>query len=824
MYLQFIDWHPSGTVINFLHRNIRPNVRPLSPGDYVVSLSPNIYDYEVFISCAPEDIEWARTNLYEPLHTARKKIGGPLRVTLSRLAESGVAVPDEVANSEFFVQVLSLHTAKSEVCRTEREEFLRGDPTGNRLHLVSLEPDVSESLSGVPAAVIHETDDTNWLDQLRSSIGAVVEIGPTHLPTHGLENDLEIDIFISYAHEDEEWVREHLLTPLERCTSTDGEPIKIFFDRSRKGIGAGDHWQDRLSEAIATSRIHMPVFSRVYFEKEACEWEMKQFGVNDIAGRRLFPVLLEKAAEPQIPRGVRHIQYQSVDSPDWFERLADGLGVFSHEKELELANRHALVVGISQYLDESIPPLQFAADDAGDVAGLLVNEAGFPSENVTLLQDEKATGQAIGIGLSELAKANPDDLVFIYFAGHGSPDTHRNESGADEVTWKYLVPHDARKDHLIATGILMDDLHQRYLPRIVSKSVIIALDSCYSGGSGGRTFSATGARGNVTDTMLDNLLGDGRVVMAASGADEMAFENPTLRHGIFTHYFLSGLRGEAARDPSGKVYLDDLYEYLSAKVPVQAEKQGSRQHPVLKGEIKGRILLTDPARSGAASPEPALTSTSAASSPLVEIERAYGEGNYEAAIEAAKAVLNGPSPHKSHAYLLLGNCHFALGSQADAVEAYQEAVDLDPTLLDAHKGIMGAQLRQAHFNEAVEAVRIAMEIDPSTVGLLGGIVYKLEKEIGEQPKRPDLRFTLARIYSLQGKFGQAIEQVTRAVELAPEDELEALGSVLVEDAAFYKLREETDGLSSILPAIEDRRHTAELREEHLLEATDQVSP
>jgi hypothetical protein len=84
----------------------------------------------------------------------------------------------------------------------------------------------------------------------------------------------------------------------------------------------------------------------------------------------------------------------------------------------------AFVVGIGDYLHaDRIPWLQFAANDAEAMAGLLVDPdvCHFPEEHVLLLTDAEARCDEI---VSRLSKWLPErvhgaELVVIYFACHG---------------------------------------------------------------------------------------------------------------------------------------------------------------------------------------------------------------------------------------------------------------------------------------------------------------------------------------------------------------------------------------------------------------------
>jgi len=81
-------------------------------------------------------------------------------------------------------------------------------------------------------------------------------------------------------------------------------------------------------------------------------------------------------------------------------------------------NSYALINGIDKY--ENVQNLNYAVKDAESIQDILVNTFDFPEGNITLLKNEEANKQAILKAFSDLTKkANDNDRVLIYFAGHG---------------------------------------------------------------------------------------------------------------------------------------------------------------------------------------------------------------------------------------------------------------------------------------------------------------------------------------------------------------------------------------------------------------------
>jgi hypothetical protein len=130
----------------------------------------------------------------------------------------------------------------------------------------------------------------------------------------------------------------------------------------------------------------------------------------------------------------------------------------------------------------------------------------------------------------------------------------------------------------------------RIFTRIQSERLIFIADSCYSGASGGRTISLTGIRSSISDAFLDRItIGKGKIILTASGANEVSEEDEMLQHGVFMYYLLEGLRGKADIDGDGLITVDEAYRYVSKQVP---EATNQTQHPVKKGAVEGQLVLS----------------------------------------------------------------------------------------------------------------------------------------------------------------------------------------------------------------------------------------
>jgi replicative superfamily II helicase len=227
-------------------------------------------------------------------------------------------------------------------------------------------------------------------------------------------------------------------------------------------------------------------------------------------------------------------------------------------------------VGAGKYSDPDIRDLVGCTRDATALHALFSDS--IPASNPVLLIDDKATTTNIRTALQDtLGRATPDDVVVFAFSGHGSHD-HR------------LAAFDTKLADLANTSIAMDELAELF-KSTKAKAVLCILDCCFSGGAPARVLEDSPIPRDPA-TPLDALVGEGRILLTASGIDQVAYEIPSARHGILTKALLDlFLAAESS--------LDLLASMADVMRTVQAEaaRLGVVQTPVLLGSIKGGLLI-----------------------------------------------------------------------------------------------------------------------------------------------------------------------------------------------------------------------------------------
>ena len=231
-------------------------------------------------------------------------------------------------------------------------------------------------------------------------------------------------------------------------------------------------------------------------------------------------------------------------------------------------NSWALIIGIDKY--ENVKNLDYAVEDANSIKNLLVKQFSFPSENITLLLNKKATYIKIKKALSHVTRqANEKDRILIFFAGHGAT-IELPESGE----MGYLLPSDGNKNDLFTTSIPMNDL-KTISSMSKAKHVLFLIDACYGG------LAATNTRGldESSPGFLEKITRDkSRQIITAGGRGEEVIEKAEWGHSAFTLNLLRGLKDWMADvNMDGFITGEELGLFLKSRVTKDSDYQQTPQ-------------------------------------------------------------------------------------------------------------------------------------------------------------------------------------------------------------------------------------------------------
>lgn len=239
--------------------------------------------------------------------------------------------------------------------------------------------------------------------------------------------------------------------------------------------------------------------------------------------------------------------------------------------------RFALIVASYQYDDSELRTLQAPAQDAEDLYHVLSNPdiGGFECE---ILCDAPAHEVSRKIE-AFFTDRKQDDLLLLYFSGHGIKD---------EAGHLYLAMSDTKRKLLRSTAIPASFINES-MRRSRSQRQILLLDCCYSGAF---------ARGMVVKADQDvgtgeHFKGRGRIILTASDSMQYAFEEDIVKgkgiRSIFTRTLVEGLEtGKADIDQDGYISIDDLYMYIYENITDKLPEQEPRKWML---DIQGEIFI-----------------------------------------------------------------------------------------------------------------------------------------------------------------------------------------------------------------------------------------
>ena len=247
--------------------------------------------------------------------------------------------------------------------------------------------------------------------------------------------------------------------------------------------------------------------------------------------------------------------------------------------------RYAVLVGVKEYDHVKLKPLDYPENDVDEMAAilgqhkydvtLLTNTAGRRSEKLipTLSNIETRLAEV-------LEKCRRNDTVIVALAGHGLQFEKQKPTDPDDA---YFCPQDAkpladRRETLLS----LQKLYKR-LDESGAGVKLLLVDACRD--------DPVAGRGRGVDGSTSPRPPQGVAALFSCSAGERAFESDKLKHGVFFHFVLEGMRGKA-KDADGEVTWDGLQTYVRKRVQLDVAGLvggGVRQTPTLNaGELAGQ--------------------------------------------------------------------------------------------------------------------------------------------------------------------------------------------------------------------------------------------
>ncbi|HET8774340.1 MAG TPA: caspase family protein [Thermoanaerobaculia bacterium] len=280
----------------------------------------------------------------------------------------------------------------------------------------------------------------------------------------------------------------------------------------------------------------------------------------------------------------RHIRFLFLVLAAW------GLSAVSLDAQT-LPRRRALLIGIDDYSASALPrplrarpeqrgwpDLKGSVNDAGILREMLVLVYGFAPKDIVTLTNQQATRAAILQSIEQhlVKPAAKGDVVFYYFAGHGSQVPNPRSDEPDRLD-ESIVPADSRLGAPDIRDKELRPLFNRILDR--GAHLTLLLDHCHSG-SGFRGLP-TGARARgirraheISDPAPYGPKPDARgaLVLVSTQDLDAAWEtrgDDGLLHGSFTWAWIRAVRDSVAGESAQETFLR-AQARLRSETPYQA--------------------------------------------------------------------------------------------------------------------------------------------------------------------------------------------------------------------------------------------------------------
>lgn len=236
--------------------------------------------------------------------------------------------------------------------------------------------------------------------------------------------------------------------------------------------------------------------------------------------------------------------------------------------------RMAIVMGNNVGLvDEK--PLSYATRDAEQVYDALRQLGGMDQGRGSLLLNPsvsqvRAAFREAGSRIGGLRSQGQKVQLLIYYSGHGSDDAL----------------------HINGDKLPLDEI-RAYFKDLAADLKLLIADACFSGALIQKKGAVLGDQ--VPLKYIDELRVNGSAILTSSSAGEFSQESQELQGSLFTHYFLSAIRGAADFDHDGQVSLWEAYNLTMQNLRRRLAVAGDvSQNPEFDVDLHGsdNLVLT----------------------------------------------------------------------------------------------------------------------------------------------------------------------------------------------------------------------------------------
>lgn len=238
-----------------------------------------------------------------------------------------------------------------------------------------------------------------------------------------------------------------------------------------------------------------------------------------------------------------------------------------------------LVVIASEKFKNNKFDLAYAVKDASDMAGTMANSKSFNKIEIKKMFNQSFSPDSVKTLINFFSKAGVNDVVMVFFAGHGYLDddlsyyfptyyTDFSDPKINSVAYKsfetlFTEIKPLRKLMFIDacfSGEVDDDIYQNEdekNPKKNDRSIRLA----------GSTFAQSTAMEMSKTIFSDLRQNSGATIISSAGGTEAAYEGEKWNNGLFTHCVIEGLKSlKADQNMDKKITLTELQKYVAEEV------------------------------------------------------------------------------------------------------------------------------------------------------------------------------------------------------------------------------------------------------------------
>ncbi|MEV8440159.1 tetratricopeptide repeat protein [Actinosynnema sp. NPDC051121] len=204
----------------------------------------------------------------------------------------------------------------------------------------------------------------------------------------------------------------------------------------------------------------------------------------------------------------------------------------------------ALLIGNAHHRSDALPDIPAVPNNLRDLKDALTRRGGFAADRCTTLDDFDV--RDAGAALADAAE-NAEDVLFVYFAGHGLLDQRGD---------LLLAGRDTEPSRSRYTALPFDWIRQAMLDTAATTRVLV-LDCCFSG----RAIEAMGAADGQIDI-------SGAYTLTSSSATQTSHAPAGARHTGFTGELLR-LAGNGVTGGPELITMLEVYRHLSHALPAR---------------------------------------------------------------------------------------------------------------------------------------------------------------------------------------------------------------------------------------------------------------